>query len=208
MAFPTRTDRAEVVHVLKGAGFTGTEIAIHLGLSHSYVYELLNDPNGAVAKERKHRYDGVCEICGCPIYGGNGRAKAPTRCKTCSEQTRERKWSRELIIEAIREWARRRGQAPKAREWRRQHIIDPDGYEFPNATLVYSRGIYFDSWAEAIEAAGFPRPYPGRNYNQEPWSLENMREPGDSAPPPEPRPFRTTNFISRRWMEEVVSEPH
>jgi hypothetical protein len=59
-------------------------------------------------------------------------------------------------------------------------VVDPDGYEFPPRTAVYDSGNHylrpnFDSWADAIEAAGFPHPGSSRNYiDKDEWRVENM----------------------------------
>jgi repressor LexA len=79
-----------------------------------------------------------------------------------------RRWTRENIIEAIRLWASEHGQPPGARDWNQ----GKQGPRFPATMSVYRSGGSlsqpFSSWAEAIEAAGFPKPRIGvRHYNPE-----------------------------------------
>jgi len=69
-----------------------------------------------------------------------------------NEQARRRAWEKAEIIDAIQRWRREYGEPPTSTEWAR-HI---EGY--PTTSTVKAR---FGSWANAIEAAGFPRPTRG-----------------------------------------------
>lgn len=84
---------AEAVALLR-RGFTGSEIATHLGFQHSTVYARLSDPTGAAASARKRRYCGTCGDCGAPTsyqVGGTSR-----RCIDC-EQSRNAERNAEII---------------------------------------------------------------------------------------------------------------
>lgn len=82
-------------------------------------------------------------------------------------------WNRETIIAAIQEFARRYGRPPVATDWnvayarsRGLHSKVVRFYEdgcYPHSNTVYGipNGV-FPTWADAIEAAGFRRPQPGR----------------------------------------------
>lgn len=79
----TRAERARAVAPLRAQGLTHREIAERLGLSRSYVSELVADPDGTMLAARIARNRGACEDCGKPTFGGNGKAKAPARCDAC-----------------------------------------------------------------------------------------------------------------------------
>ena len=158
-----REEQAQRVRALRDEGLLQREIAEQVGVGRSYVSDLLRDPFGELARQRKESYRGECEICGGPTDGSNGPAKAPKLCAICLPGTLKI-WTREKVIETIQEWARRRGRPPKANEWIRS-IIDPDGYKFPPRTAVYvsqeGSTAPFSMWADAIASAGFPRPRRG-----------------------------------------------
>lgn len=81
-------------------------------------------------------------------------------------------WNRETVIAAIQEFARRYGRPPVATDWnvayakaRGLHEKVERFYEdgcYPHTNTVYGTTGVFKSWADAIEAAGFARPLPGR----------------------------------------------
>lgn len=84
-----RADRVADVAALRAQGLTHQRIADRLGISRSYVRDLIYDPTGAKGLARKASYAGVCERCGGPTSGSNGRAKAPRLCITCTDALRE-----------------------------------------------------------------------------------------------------------------------
>lgn len=80
---------------------------------------------------------------------------------------RQRKWTKETVIKAIQDWAAEHGRPPTSPEW---HNASPDG-KYPCFRSVYgpeAEGRPFPKWADAIEAAGFPRPRQraGKNYSE------------------------------------------
>lgn len=76
----TRAERAAEATRLRAQGLSQLEIAERLGVSRSYASDLYGDPDRKKALARRERYRGVCEICGKPTTGSEGRAKAPRRC--------------------------------------------------------------------------------------------------------------------------------
>jgi hypothetical protein len=78
----------------------------------------------------------------------------PRFCSTCIH-FEQRRWHPEVIIEAIRRFAAEHGRPPLSSECL-PPIREWDGY--PSAQTVQAA---FGTWAAAIEAAGFPRPYVG-----------------------------------------------
>jgi len=64
-------------------------------------------------------------------------------------RTRQVRWTPEAVIRAIKMWARDTGHAPTANEWAK---ADP---QHPTSTTC---ARIFGSWADAIAAAGFPKP--------------------------------------------------
>lgn len=161
-----RRELAARAQALRDEGKLQREVAEILGLSRSYAAELTSDPLGVKARERKDSYHGVCEGCGAATTGSDGREAAPSLCWDCSHgrQTAERKWSRENVIDAIQRFAAANGRPPTATEWIRG---DPaNGYP-PRSAVYRSTGhrsnssAPFAKWADAIEAAGFPRPRTG-----------------------------------------------
>jgi len=114
------------------------------------------------ARANKRRRTGICRECGGKTrYNGRGKATSGL-CAACNYRLAHelRCWTRETVIAAIQEWAREHGGLPPtATEWQRRSR----GQRYPAAGTVYGkRSGLFDSWADAIEAAGFPRPAIGR----------------------------------------------
>lgn len=167
----TRAENAAAVKRLRDEGLLQREITERLGLSRSYVSELLVDPEGTAVRERKARYHGTCVDCGGATYGGAGLAAAPKRCHPCRkefEQTPEYRaaktlWSRPRIIAAIQDWAAIHGEPPAVCDWNPHHArilgdeeraqrYEREADRWPGFTSVFRR---FGSWTAALEAAGF-----------------------------------------------------
>lgn len=149
-----RLKRAHRAAQLRARGMPYRKIAERLAISTSYASNLVNDPDGELARARKRNYGRNCEICGARTNGSDGMFKAPRICGRCWNQKRheERHWSPERILAAIRAWAAEHGRPPGAREWRHTR---------PTAPTTNTVVREFGSWANAIEAAGFPRPRSG-----------------------------------------------
>jgi len=145
---------------LRAAPFSLTHRVIgnRLGISTSYASELDCDPDGAKTRARKDSYRRPCPNCGKLMDGSNGR-NGPKLCKDCAAaaQHEARFWTRERIIQAIQEWAAEHGKPPSARDW--LHVGPM--HRWPNYGSVYGdAGAPFATWADAIVAAGYPRPLP------------------------------------------------
>lgn len=205
----TRADRAAEVARLRREGLAFAQIGERLGISRAYAHALYHDPDGSADRVRKARYGGTCVDCGARTNGSHGAAAAPKRCSPCSHvrQHAERFWTRERIVERIREWAQRFGAPPAAPDWepalawlklapeeaeRRVARFERSGgrSRWPNVLTVQNE---CGSWAAAIEAAGFPRPTVGE-YERTPQvrerysrgqrrSHERRRSPGYYRPP-------------------------
>lgn len=162
----TRAEKHAMITSLQRAGLTRKAIAAHLGMKEGRVHNLLNDPDGAKQRARRRRYQGTCETCGAATDGSNGRAKAP---RFCREHTQTAVWTRDKVIAAIRRFATTHGRPPTATDW---HSRCESGYP---ATSTVRR--VFGSWADGIEAAGFPPPRVGV-YQRRARHVEVVAAPG------------------------------
>jgi len=138
----------------RALGLGHKRIAALMGIPYSTVFRWLNpeyaERSRAVAREWKRSQKGVCEKCGgVTRYSGHGRSVS-TRCVPCTQED-SKYWTRARIIAAMQEWAREHGHRPSAVDWR----ASGDGH--PASSTVVMSGE-FASWADAVEAAGFPRP--------------------------------------------------
>lgn len=183
-----RLELAGRVRVLRDdEGLLYREIMEQLGISHSYAQALYTDPDGSKARARKDRYAGTCVDCGAPTCGSDGPDVPPERCWRCRKilERDSKFWTREVVIDAIRRFADDNGRPPLADEW----ITRDTDRGYPPRSAVYrstSRSTApFASWAEAIEAAGFPRFNTGRRSYKEEGMTANgyvvMRESADGV---------------------------
>ena len=147
-----------------------------VGISRTTLYRYENpeyaEKGRRASREAKRLVKGECINCGTETgyagrYTGNGtRGLASLRCVTCGQaETRAKltRWTPDLIIERIREWASLYGDPPAIRDWdpsgsRKMHdearalrFEAGNGY-WPWFPVVYAR---FASWGAALEAAGF-----------------------------------------------------
>lgn len=161
--YPPET-QAEALRLLE-LGLNSYQVAGKLDLSPNTVLRWA-DPAQAVRQrhcsaEAKRRRRKQCAHCGKPIW------YTSTLCVDCSadQQRAQRRWTRELVIKAIQDWAKQHDQPPTSTEWKRASETHPA------ATAIYGTSGLFRSWNEAIQAAGFtPRrssPGPGNRS----WSL-------------------------------------
>lgn len=153
---------------MRGEGKLIREIAEHFGCGVSTIGQWFTDPDGQRHVERKRGYQGSCVDCGAPTDGGAGRGRAAKRCATCSTEhiKASAKWTRDAIIAAIRDWADRYGSPPPQTAWLGKHPNrrEEDARRFAEGDYPYASQVVrqFGLWANAIEAAGFPRPEVGR----------------------------------------------
>lgn len=120
---------------------------------------------------RKQSYGQPCVDCGKRTCFGAESARVPyPRCQECSVEHR-RKWTPEVVVARIQEWARLYGDRPAQPDWnpwqaralgqedRAQRFESANGY-WPGFTTLVD---VFGSWNAAIEAAGLePRKYERR----------------------------------------------
>ena len=64
---------------------------------------------------------GVCRGCGAYTQPRNGKGDAYAYCKRCHPGAIKRRWTRELVISAMREWRERYGRLPSSYDWSRAH---------------------------------------------------------------------------------------
>lgn len=100
----TRAENVARIQALLDSGLTSQQAAERLGLAYSTVRGYVTDPDGAKAHKRKASYAGVCEICGAPTTGSDGRALAPTRCvhhNHGAEVSRQRAGTRGVVHDIL-----------------------------------------------------------------------------------------------------------
>lgn len=175
---PAVTDKrlqlAARVRELRDRGLTHREVAEQLGISRSYAATLDTDPDGTKARARKDSYRGTCARCGGATTGSEGPSARPTHCRTCSHalQQENKKWTRDAVIAAIQRFAAEHGRPPRVTDWVRAR----DGYPSRNSCFSSSASpnAPFASWADVIEAAGFPRPRVGKRVGDIDWSRDRI----------------------------------
>lgn len=153
----TRREQFEIAQRLRtdgggGEGLTLAAIAREMGVSVSYVGALLTDPTGEKERARKRKYLKRCKEPGC------GKLCHGKYCKDHGSKAhglKRRKWSEEMIIEAIQEWEIIHGIPPTSNEWATRGNLP----EWVPTTGVVYRVFGKHGWNKAMEAAGFtPRP--------------------------------------------------
>jgi len=164
-----RSERYAEIRADRAQGVPWKVTCERIGISHTYYYDVLNDPDGSATRARKDSYRRPCPgydgPCGRLMDGANGFGpKAPRLCAACANKRNhaEKTWTRETVIAAIQRFAKEHGRPPTSTEW---ITADPEnGYPPRSSVYVsYHRSVSpFAKWADAIEAAGFPRPLKGR----------------------------------------------
>jgi AraC-like DNA-binding protein len=146
-------------HYRYAEGLSIAQIADRLGRSPAAVKAYFYDPTGAKAKAVKARYAGVCRGCGAYTQPRTGKGDAYAYRKRCHPGAIQRKWTRERVLAAMREWRERYGWLPSSYDWSRTHAGRRGGgalerlndREWPSASVV---GQLFEGWQGAREAAG------------------------------------------------------
>ena len=109
----------------------------------------------------KARYVPVCRGCGAYTQPRNGKGDAYAYCKACHPGATERRWTREAVLAAMREWRDRYGRLPSSYDWSKTHAHRRGGEalerlgsrDSPAASIVTSM---FGTWAVARDAAVQP----------------------------------------------------
>ena len=174
----SRAERLTQIRVLQAAGLTRREIAARLAMTPSGVRNIINDPDGSKQRARRATYTGTCADCGTPTRS-NGTSKPSPRCPECAARANAEaalKWTPELILARIQEWAGLYGEPPAIPDWqpttcydvyhdwaRARRFVEANGH-WPWSNTVIQR---FGSWNAAISAAGFePRAAIGTTENR------------------------------------------
>jgi AraC-like DNA-binding protein len=108
-------------HYRELEGLSIAQIAGRLGRSPATIKVYFYDPTGEKARAVKARYQGVCRGCGAYTQPRNGKGDAYAYCKACHPGAINRRWTRELVLEAMREWRARYGQLASSYDWSRTH---------------------------------------------------------------------------------------
>lgn len=173
----TRAELARTVALMKQHGVSDAFIAGELGISRSYVNDLLLDPDGAKGRARKESYRRPCPgyggPCGKLMTGCNGHGPdAPTLCAECMARRNheERRWTREACLEAGRLWLERAGEPPIAADFepalaraeygergvkeRRARLEELGGRDlYPSCVTIQN---VFGKWSKFRELLGYP----------------------------------------------------
>lgn len=163
----TRMEKVLVAHWERDRGSTQDDTARLLGVSRSTIAAYINDPFLEKQIGRRVRYSGVCEACGGPTSGADGRDRAPKMCAPCRvKHPVRRKHTRESVIAAIQGYARIHGRPPASTDWlapkvKVDALREADGIAYPYTPTVL---VLFGSWRSAIEAAGLDPDQRHREY--------------------------------------------
>ena len=114
-------------HFREAEGLSIGQIADRLGRSPATIKAYFYDPTGEKARAVKARYVGVCRGCGAYTQPRNGKGDAYAYCKACHPGAIQRRWTRERVLDAMREWVDRYGRLPSAYDWSRTHARQRGG---------------------------------------------------------------------------------
>jgi AraC-like DNA-binding protein len=161
-AYDRVTERRRAValarHFRDTEGLSNAQIASRLGRSPATIRAYFYDPTGDKARAVKARYQVVCRGCGAYTQPRNGKGDAYRYCRRCHPGAIARRWTRQRVIDAMREWRERYGWLPSSYDWSRTHATRRGGVAlerlnaraWPSASVV---GKLFGSWREARGAA-------------------------------------------------------
>lgn len=148
-------------HFREAEGLSIAQIADRLGRSPATIKAYFYDPTGEKARAVKARYLGVCRGCGAYTQPRNGKGDAYAYCKRCHSGAIQARWTREKVLEAMREWRERYGRLPSSYDWSRTHArgrgdeaLERLGAEDCPAPSVVS--ALFGTWAAARAHASVP----------------------------------------------------
>ena len=109
-------------HYRDEEGLSIAEIARLLGRAPATIKAYLYDPTGEKARAVKARYVGVCRGCRAYTQPRNGKGDAYAYCKACHPGAIARRWSREGVLDAMREWQVLFDRLPSSYDWSRTHM--------------------------------------------------------------------------------------
>lgn len=145
-----------MIRRLREERLTFREIGEQLGISVQTAHDYYSDPRAVKVRARKARNDGVCVDCGGPTKD-SGSNHPPDRCKACYVELsrtpeyrlahpggRERKWSDEQLLDALR------AAAVDGRVTKRMYDASR-GSAWPSSAAIVRK---FGSWARACGNAG------------------------------------------------------
>jgi AraC-like DNA-binding protein len=146
-------------HYREQEGLSIGQIASRLGRAPATVKAYFYDPTGEKARAVKARYVGLCRGCGAYTQPRNGKGDAYRYCKRCRPGAAGRRWTRERVLEALREWEARYGRLPSSYDWSTTHARRRGGEalkrlrvrDWPSASVVTA---IFGGWPAARTAAG------------------------------------------------------
>jgi hypothetical protein len=170
--------RVEAARRLAAAGEPMVAIADHLDVHPTTVRNYLRARS--------------CRDCGTAVVSD------AERCLRCAlKRRRERAWTREEIVAALRAWTADTGAPPKASEWDYGERAAPewlrDPERWPSVQLVRSR---FGSWEAALRAAGYRARW--RRYTRDEMIAALRREANRLGRPP----------IQREWATGSPDRPN
>lgn len=145
-------------HYRDAEGLSIAQIADRLGRSPATIKAYFYDPTGDKARRVKARYQGVCRGCGAYTQARNGKGDAYAYCKRCRPGAIARRWTQQLVRDAMREWRARYGRLPSSYDWSRTHARRRGGValerltggNWPPASVVTAA---YGTWAAARNAA-------------------------------------------------------
>jgi hypothetical protein len=138
-------------HYRQAEGLSIAQIADRLARSPATIKAYFYDPTGEKARAVKARYQGVCRGCGAYTQPRNGKGDAYAYCKACHPGAIARRWTRELVIAAMREWCELHGRLPSSYDWSCTHARRRGGavlrrlsvHEWPSPSVVTA---LFGTW--------------------------------------------------------------
>src|SRR5437660_12922304 len=114
-------------HYREFEGLSIRQIADRLGRSPATIKAYFYDPTGEKARAVKARYVGVCRGCGAYTQPRNGKGDAYAYCKRSHPGAIERRWTRELVVDAMLDWLDRYRRLPASYDWARTQARRPGG---------------------------------------------------------------------------------